>query len=61
MKHIFFTLCFLCLTMMVVAQDNNTAQPSTALGIRFGRSVYGNVELGYGYKGLISAGIGYRF
>lgn len=33
----------------------------TALGIRFGRSVYGTVEVGYGYKGLISAGIGYRF
>lgn len=33
----------------------------TALGIRFGRRFYGNVEIGYGYKGLISAGVGTRF
>lgn len=33
----------------------------TALGVRFGKRVYGNVEIGYGYKGLISAGIGCRF
>lgn len=33
----------------------------TALGVRFGKKVYGNVELGYGYKGLLSAGVGYRF
>ena len=33
----------------------------TALGVRFGKQVYGNIELGYGYKGLLSAGIGYRF
>ena len=33
----------------------------TALGVRFGRRIYGNVELGYGYKGLLSVGIGSRF
>lgn len=33
----------------------------TALGVRFGKRIYGNVELGYGYKGVISAGIGARF
>lgn len=33
----------------------------TGLGVRFGKSVYGNVELGYGYKGLVSIGVGYRF
>lgn len=33
----------------------------TALGVRFGKKVYGSVELGYGYKGLLSAGIGFRF
>ncbi len=32
----------------------------TALGVRFGKRVYGNIEIGYGYKGLLSAGIGYR-
>ena len=33
----------------------------TALGIRFGKRVYGNVEVGYGYKGLLSVGIGCRW
>lgn len=33
----------------------------TALGVRFGKRVYGNVEIGYGYKGILSAGIGCRF
>lgn len=33
----------------------------TALGVRFGKRVYGNVELGYGYKGLLSVGVGTRF
>ena len=33
----------------------------TALGVRFGKKVYGNVEVGYGYKGMLSIGIGYRF
>jgi len=33
----------------------------TALGVRFGKRVYGNVEIGYGYKGMLSAGVGYRF
>lgn len=32
----------------------------TALGVRFGKQVYGTVELGYGYKGIVSAGIGAR-
>lgn len=33
----------------------------TALGVRFGKKVYGNIEIGYGYKGLLSAGVGCRF
>lgn len=33
----------------------------TALGVRFGKQIYGTVELGYGYKGIVSAGIGARF
>lgn len=33
----------------------------TALGVRFGKRVYGNVEIGYGYKGLLSIGVGTRF
>lgn len=32
----------------------------TALGVRFGKKVYGNVEIGYGYKGFCSVGIGVR-
>lgn len=32
----------------------------TALGVRFGKQVYGNVEIGYGYKGFFSAGVGVR-
>lgn len=32
----------------------------TALGVRFGKMVYGNVEIGYGYKGFCSVGIGVR-
>ena len=41
-----------------------TAGPAfqlTALGVRFGKRVYGTVELGYGYKGLLNVGIGTRF
>ena len=33
----------------------------TALGVRFGEKVYGNIEVGYGYKGLLSVGVGCRF
>lgn len=33
----------------------------TALGVRFGRRVYGVFEIGYGYKGFLSMGIGTRF
>ncbi len=33
----------------------------TALGLRFGKQVYGVVEVGYGYKGLLTLGIGTRF
>lgn len=33
----------------------------TALGVRFGKRVYGNVEIGYGYKGMLAAGVGCRF
>jgi opacity protein-like surface antigen len=32
-----------------------------ALGIRFGSSIGGYLELGYGYKGIITAGISYQF
>ena len=32
----------------------------TALGVRFGKQVYGNVEIGWGYKGFFSAGVGVR-
>ena len=33
---------------------------ATALGVRFGRQVYGFAELGCGYKGALSLGIGTR-
>ena len=33
----------------------------TALGVRFGKKVYGNIEVGYGYKGMLSIGLGCRF
>lgn len=33
----------------------------TAFGVRFGKRIYGDVELGYGYKGMLSVGIGARF
>lgn len=33
----------------------------TALGIRVGKKVYGDIEIGYGYKGFFSVGIGGRF
>ena len=41
-----------------------TAGPAfqlTILGVRFGKRVYGSVELGYGYKGLLNVGLGTRF
>lgn len=34
---------------------------ATAFGVRFGKQVYGFVELGYGYKSILSVGIGTRF
>ena len=34
---------------------------ATAFGVRFGKKVYGLAELGYGYKGLLTVGIGTRF
>lgn len=33
----------------------------TAFGVRFGKRIYGDIELGYGYKGMLSVGIGARF
>jgi len=33
----------------------------TPLGVRFGNEFGGFVELGYGYKGILDAGISYRF
>ena len=34
---------------------------ATAFGVRFGKRVYGFAELGCGYKGVLSLGIGTRF
>ena len=34
---------------------------ATALGVRFGKQVYGIAELGCGYKGVLTLGIGTRF
>ena len=34
---------------------------ATAFGVRFGKKVYGFAELGCGYKGILSIGIGTRF
>lgn len=34
---------------------------ATAFGVRFGKQVYGFAELGCGYKGILSIGIGTRF
>jgi len=33
----------------------------TTCGIRYGSKLYGTVEIGVGYKGICSAGVGYRF
>ena len=43
------------------ASQTNFAYQVTPLGLRIGRKLGGYLELGYGYKGLISAGISYRF
>ncbi|MDR1591758.1 MAG: hypothetical protein LBS16_02590 [Prevotellaceae bacterium] len=37
------------------------ASQVTFFGVSFGKKLFGNVELGIGMKGIISAGIGYRF
>ena len=45
-------------------QDNSgpkiTGQ-ATVFGMRIGRKIGGFLELGYGYKGIVTGGIGYRF
>lgn len=33
---------------------------ATAFGVRFGKQVYGLAELGYGYKGILTLGVGTR-
>ena len=33
---------------------------ATAFGVRFGKQVYGIAELGYGYKGILTLGVGTR-
>ena len=33
----------------------------TPIGVRFGKEFGGFVELGYGYKGILNAGVNYRF
>lgn len=33
----------------------------TVLGASIGKKLYGTFEVGYGYKGIITAGIGYKF
>ena len=33
----------------------------TAFGASFGSAFFGFIEVGYGYKGIVSAGFGYRF
>lgn len=33
----------------------------TTCGVRYGSKLYGTVEIGVGYKGICSAGVGYRF
>lgn len=45
----------------VIAVTAGPAFQLTALGVRFGKRVYGSVELGYGYKGLLNVGVGTRF
>ncbi len=45
----------------VIAVTAGPAFQLTALGVRFGKRVYGTVELGYGYKGLLNVGVGTRF
>ena len=44
----------------IVAVTAGLAFQLTALGVRFGKRVYGSAELGYGYKGLLNVGIGVR-
>ena len=34
---------------------------ATPVGVRFGKEFGGFVEIGYGYKGILNAGINYRF
>lgn len=34
---------------------------ATFIGVRFGAKVYGTAELGVGPKGIVNAGVGYRF
>lgn len=41
--------------------DVNCDAHLTYLGISFGRKLYGTIELGSGNRGMLSAGIGYRF
>lgn len=45
----------------IISTDAVCAWQLTALGVRFGKRVYGTVEVGYGYKGLLSIGIGTHF
>ena len=42
-------------------ENVGVAFQATAFGVRFGKQVYGFAELGCGYKGILSIGIGTRF
>ena len=42
-------------------ENVGVAFQATAFGVRFGKKVYGFAELGCGYKGILSIGIGTRF